>query len=94
MSQTDAIIEDLNERATKAVAHCRQNRADQRQKHVTVGRADQGAYLDSPQPFISDFLMMDDCEASNRPVSVQEPGADAAGWSVRLDPLQQSAPGI
>ena len=90
MSQTDAI----NERATRTVAHYRQNRADQRQKQVTVGRADQVAYLDSPQPFISDFLMMDDCEASNRPVGVQEPAANVGGSSVRLVSLQQSTPGL
>jgi hypothetical protein len=31
------------------------------------------AYLDSPQPFLGYFFMLEDCEASNRPVSVQEP---------------------
>jgi hypothetical protein len=31
------------------------------------------AYLDSPQPFIGYFFMLEDCEASNRPVGVQEP---------------------
>jgi hypothetical protein len=30
------------------------------------------AYLDSPQPFIGYFFMLEDCEASNRPVGVQE----------------------
>lgn len=31
------------------------------------------AYLDSPQPFLGYFFMLEDCKASNRPVSVQEP---------------------
>jgi len=31
------------------------------------------AYLDSPQPFLGYFFMLEDCDASNRPVSVQEP---------------------
>lgn len=31
------------------------------------------AYLDSPQPFLGYFFMLEDCEASNRPVAVQEP---------------------
>jgi hypothetical protein len=31
------------------------------------------AYLDSPQPFVGYFFMLEDCAASNRPVSVQEP---------------------
>ncbi len=31
------------------------------------------AYLDSPQPFLGYFFMLEDCEASNRPVSVQQP---------------------
>ena len=31
------------------------------------------AYLDSPQPFLGYFFMLEDCEASNRPVNVQEP---------------------
>jgi hypothetical protein len=31
------------------------------------------AYLDSPQPFLGYFFMLEDCEAANRPVSVQEP---------------------
>jgi hypothetical protein len=31
------------------------------------------AYMDSPQPFVGYFFMLEDCEASNRPVSVQEP---------------------
>ncbi len=30
------------------------------------------AYLDSPQPFLGYFFMLEDCEASNRPVKVQE----------------------
>ncbi len=30
------------------------------------------AYLDSPQPFLGYFFMLEDCEASVRPVSVQE----------------------
>lgn len=30
------------------------------------------AYLDSPQPFLGYFFMLEDCEASNRPVSVEE----------------------
>jgi hypothetical protein len=31
------------------------------------------AYLQSPQPFLGYFFMLEDCEASNRPVAVQEP---------------------
>lgn len=31
------------------------------------------AYLDSPQPFLGYFFMLEDCEASVRPVRVQEP---------------------
>jgi Restriction endonuclease XhoI len=31
------------------------------------------AYLDSPQPFLGYFFMLEDCDASHRPVSVQEP---------------------
>ena len=31
------------------------------------------AYLDSPQQFLGYFFMLEDCEASNRPVTVQEP---------------------
>lgn len=31
------------------------------------------AYLDSPQPFLGYFFMLEDCEASNRPVGVQQP---------------------
>ncbi len=31
------------------------------------------AYLDSPQPFLGYFFMLEDCEASNRPVGVREP---------------------
>ena len=31
------------------------------------------AYLESPQPFLGYFFMLEDCEASNRPVKVQEP---------------------
>jgi hypothetical protein len=31
------------------------------------------AYLDSPQPFLGYFFMLEDCDASNRPVAVQEP---------------------
>ncbi len=31
------------------------------------------AYLDSPQPFLGYFFMLEDCDASNRPISVQEP---------------------
>ncbi len=31
------------------------------------------AYLSSPQPFLGYFFMLEDCEASNRPVKVQEP---------------------
>ena len=31
------------------------------------------AYLASPQPFLGYFFMLDDCEASNRSVSVKEP---------------------
>ena len=31
------------------------------------------AYLDSPQPFLGYFFMLEDCDKSNRPVSVKEP---------------------
>ena len=31
------------------------------------------AYLTSPQPFLGYFFMLEDCDASNRPVKVQEP---------------------
>jgi len=31
------------------------------------------AYLDSPQPFLGYFFMLEDCASSNRPVSVKEP---------------------
>ncbi len=31
------------------------------------------AYLDSPQPFLGYVFLLEDCEASNRPVGVQEP---------------------
>lgn len=31
------------------------------------------AYLDSPQPFLGYFFMLEDCPASNRPVRVPEP---------------------
>jgi len=31
------------------------------------------AYLSSPQPFLGYFFMLEDCDASNRPVKVQEP---------------------
>jgi hypothetical protein len=31
------------------------------------------AYLDSPPPFLGYFFMLEDCDASNRPVTVQEP---------------------
>jgi hypothetical protein len=31
------------------------------------------AYLESPHPFLGYFFMLEDCDASNRPVSVQEP---------------------
>jgi hypothetical protein len=31
------------------------------------------AYLQSPQPFLGYFFMLEDCEASNHPVGVQEP---------------------
>jgi hypothetical protein len=31
------------------------------------------AYLNSSQPFLGYFFMLEDCEASNRPVRVQEP---------------------
>jgi hypothetical protein len=31
------------------------------------------AYLQSPQPFLGYFFMLEDCDASNRPVGVQEP---------------------
>jgi hypothetical protein len=33
----------------------------------------QRAYLESPQPFLGYFFMLEDCEASNRAVGVQEP---------------------
>jgi hypothetical protein len=31
------------------------------------------AFLKSPQPFLGYFFMLEDCDASNRPVKVQEP---------------------
>ena len=31
------------------------------------------AYLDSPQPFLGYFFMLEECEASSRPVKVKEP---------------------
>jgi len=31
------------------------------------------AYLDSPQPFLGYFFMLEDCPSSNRPVRVKEP---------------------
>jgi len=31
------------------------------------------AYLDSPQPFLGYFFMLEDCQSSNRPVGVKEP---------------------
>ena len=31
------------------------------------------AFLNSPQPFIGYFFMLEDCEASKRPVSIKEP---------------------
>lgn len=31
------------------------------------------AYLNSPQPFLGYFFMLEDCESSHRPVEVQEP---------------------
>lgn len=31
------------------------------------------AYLNSPQPFLGYFFMLEDCDASSRPVGVQEP---------------------
>jgi hypothetical protein len=31
------------------------------------------AYLDSPQPFLGYFFMLEDCPSSNRPVKVKEP---------------------
>jgi hypothetical protein len=31
------------------------------------------AYLESPQPFLGYFFMLEDCYASNHPVRVQEP---------------------
>jgi hypothetical protein len=31
------------------------------------------AYLESPQPFLGYFFMLEDCEASNRPVAIKEP---------------------
>ena len=31
------------------------------------------AYIESPQPFVGYFFMLEDCDASNRPVGVQEP---------------------
>jgi len=33
----------------------------------------EGAYHVNPQPFLGYFFMLEDCAASNRPVSVQEP---------------------
>ena len=32
-----------------------------------------GACFDGPQPFLGYFFMLEDCEASNRPIGVQEP---------------------
>lgn len=31
------------------------------------------AYIDSPQPFLGYFFMLEDCDESNRPVKVKEP---------------------
>jgi hypothetical protein len=31
------------------------------------------AYLDSPQPFLGYFFMLEDCDKSNRPVNIKEP---------------------
>jgi hypothetical protein len=31
------------------------------------------AYLESPQPFLGYFFMLEDCKASNRPVRIKEP---------------------
>jgi hypothetical protein len=31
------------------------------------------AYLDSPQPFLGYFFMLEDCPASNKPVAIKEP---------------------
>jgi len=31
------------------------------------------AYLESPQPFLGYFFMLEDCEASNRPIAVKQP---------------------
>ena len=31
------------------------------------------AYIENPQPFLGYFFMLEDCEASNRPVGVKEP---------------------
>lgn len=31
------------------------------------------AHLDSPQPFLGYFFMLEDCKASDRPVSVRQP---------------------
>ncbi len=31
------------------------------------------AFLDSPQPFLGYFFMLEDCDACNRPIKVQEP---------------------
>lgn len=33
----------------------------------------EGAYLKSPQPFLGYFFMLEDCDASKRPIKVQEP---------------------
>jgi hypothetical protein len=33
----------------------------------------EGAFLKSPQPFLGYFFMLEDCAASNQPVSVREP---------------------
>ncbi len=33
----------------------------------------EGAFLKSPQPFLGYFFMLEDCTASNKPVSVREP---------------------
>ena len=34
------------------------------------------AYLDSPQPFLGYFFMLEDCEAAKRPIRVKEPHFD------------------
>lgn len=49
----------------------------------------EGAYLTSPQPFLGYFFMLEDCEASSRPVKVQEPHFKVFPEFVRASYLQR-----